>query len=159
VALDLPRSECPRSDSVARVEVIEHAEARETLITAQIKEIVDRAAVEAQCSVLVTRPVGVWPSGCGPKQVQVRLNHVEGPQWVSGGRCSSARARRQLASASKDPAPTFRGTAGSAPPAQRSQRMRPRSPRARAPIASYACDVLPVFCERSAWPPLSSSRR
>jgi hypothetical protein len=45
MAVDLPCCECPRKDSEAPVEVIERAEARETLTQAQIKESIDNAVI------------------------------------------------------------------------------------------------------------------
>jgi hypothetical protein len=48
MALDLPRSECPRSDSRARVEVIECAN---VLTPARIKEIAGRTAIASRAGV------------------------------------------------------------------------------------------------------------
>jgi hypothetical protein len=45
VALDLSRDECPRRDSEARTEIIEHAEAGENLTQAHVEEIVDKAMI------------------------------------------------------------------------------------------------------------------
>jgi hypothetical protein len=45
MAVDLPCCECPRKDSEAPVEVIERAEARETITQAQIKESIDKAVI------------------------------------------------------------------------------------------------------------------
>jgi hypothetical protein len=57
MALGQPSSECPRSDSVARVEV-ERVEAGETLTQAQTKEIVDRAVISTP---------GTWRRRCSAR--------------------------------------------------------------------------------------------
>jgi hypothetical protein len=76
MALELPRGECSRMDGKAGAEVIERAEARETLTRALEKEIVDKPVTALTgrrgCGAPVTSLIHVVGRGADPSKEQVR---------------------------------------------------------------------------------------